>query len=130
MSMNCHELRESLLTPNGADRRAEVEAHIGNCPDCARYAARFRQVLRILQDRHAEVEPGPEFVSRVVSQFATQPVEILGWAAWRLIPATLALVAALFWWTVQTTPDPAALLAESPTEDVLTWITGANGADS
>ncbi len=90
--------------------------------------SRMDEVRRLLREHHAGVEPDPGFAQRVVARIEREPRDLLGWAALRLLPATLVLALLLVWWTVTRTPDPATLLLESPAEDPLGWVAEAGEA--
>jgi hypothetical protein len=67
--MNCHEL-ETLLCDyvDGTlrqENRAEVEAHLAECPGCAEMARDAVAVVALV-GRSAEVEPPPELVTRIL----------------------------------------------------------------
>ena len=119
MSASCREIRDRL---ESAGRSRDVEAHLESCAGCARFASRLDAVRDALAGHRADVEPDAGFAARVASQLRSDPADVLGWAAVRLLPATLVLLAALAWIAVQTTSTPSDLLTESPTDDLLTWV--------
>lgn len=123
--MTCHEARNELLRrPEqglGEALPTAIAAHLADCPACARLAERYERVRRDLARHHAGVEPDPGFAARVVARLP-RPTEMLGWAALRLLPATLALVLVLSGWCWLAAPAPSALLDESPSDDLLAWV--------
>lgn len=130
--MTCNEVRNELLRrpwrdPDATSGRsptglpAETAAHLRGCPACSRLAARLGQVQRDLERHHAGLEPEPGFAARVVSRLP-RPTEVLGWAAVRLLPATVALVLVLTGWCWLAAPSPSALLDDSPSDDLLAWV--------
>jgi len=71
--MNCYELETSLCDyvdgTLSAARKAEVEAHLAQCPGCAEMARDVSAVVA-LANRAAEVEPPPELVTRILYDLA------------------------------------------------------------
>jgi hypothetical protein len=122
MSASCREIRDRLTSAGTGDRPQEVEAHLASCAGCARFASRLDAVREVLAGHRANVEPDASFAARVAARLRNDPADVLGWAAVRLLPATLVLLAALAWVAFQTTATPSDLLSESPTDDLLTWV--------
>jgi hypothetical protein len=122
MNRNCRDIRDRLASSPGGTRSRGLDAHLQTCPGCARVAARLDAVRQALEGHHANVEPDAGFAARVTSNLRNDPADALAWAAVRLLPATLILLAALAWIAFRTTATPADLLAESPTDDLLTWV--------
>ena len=115
--MRCAEVKNRLV----ADRAsAEVAAHLEGCGSCREFSARLEATRRSLAGRLTEVEPGPGFAARVIAELAPAP-DPLGWAALRVLPATLALALVLCGWALLS-PSPTELLAESPTDDLISWV--------
>lgn len=93
------------------DGDSKLRNHLASCPSCRRLATRtesLRQDLRALQ---ANVEPDGGFSARVLQRIAAPPddVEILGWAAWRLVPGAMVLLAGLLAWGTAFGWTPASL---------------------
>jgi len=122
MNAGCREIRDLLTSVPNGERPRTVEAHIEDCAGCARFAARLDAVHGALAGHHANVDPDAGFAARVAGGVRNDPADVLGWAAVRLLPATLVLLAALAWIAFRTTATPADLLTESPTDDLLTWV--------
>jgi hypothetical protein len=122
MSASCREIRVRLESATSGDHRRDIDAHLRDCADCARFASRLDAVRHALTGHHADVEPDSGFAGRVAARLRHDPADVLGWAAVRLLPATLVLLAALAWIAFQTTATPSDLLSESPTDDLLTWV--------
>ncbi len=114
--MTCHESRERLselldeVLP--APERAEVDAHLADCPECRRELERLRATVSLLQ-RVEPVRAPAGFVDRVMA--AVRPVP---WyrrlAAWIFLPlliklpaeaAAMALVAILAVYLFQRDPE-------------------------
>jgi hypothetical protein len=132
---DCRRLREQLCEPAAhAGIAAPVSdwasRHLASCPDCAAFARRLEQVRRALARPLSEpaIEPGPHFPARVLARIA-RPAELMGWAAFRALPAALGLALALAWLGLSTpasppppAPAPSPLLDEPPSsEQLLAW---------
>jgi hypothetical protein len=103
--------------PDGCD------SHLDSCPSCAAYAGRLHAAIGLLREHHGNVEPDAAFAGRVTAHLRQQPAAVLGWAALRLLPLSLALVLVLVWLSTQVSgTTPAQTVAQAPTDDVLTWI--------
>jgi anti-sigma factor RsiW len=123
--MNCREVRD-LLT--GVGEPTEVRTHIEDCPECATYAERLDSARKALRDHHETFEPDAGFALRVADRLNGRTPELLGWAAARLLPATLVLLAVLG--VLAFRALPALEVAEevtSPTDNVLAWVLGDDG---
>lgn len=110
-----------------------MSRHLASCPGCAAFARRLELVRAALAapPPAAVVEPDPHFAARVLARLA-RPSELIGWAAFRALPAALGLALALAWLgltapTSPTLPAPATaaaspLLDEPPSsEQLLAW---------
>lgn len=129
---DCRRLREQLCEPAAAPPAPIADAaarHLASCPDCAAFARRLelaRQVLAGPRPAPA-IEPDPYFPARVLARIA-RPSELIGWAAFRALPAALGLALALAWLGLSTpassppTPPASPLLDEPPSsEQLLAW---------
>lgn len=143
----CRRVREQLCEPGAgaADGMADgVAGHLASCADCAAFARRLELVRRALgrplavsdrggdgggEDRGMDrgaIEPDPLFPARVLARIA-RPAELIGWAAFRALPAALGLALALAGVGLLGLPGAAAapaspLLDEPPSSDqLLTW---------
>ena len=116
--MHCRDARGLLTT--GGDRPAALASHLEACAACARYASRLESARRMLREHHGRVEPDSGFAERVAANLPHATTDILGWAATRLLPATLALVIVLGWFALQARSAPDAVTA--PTDDLLSWV--------
>lgn len=123
MSLDCRQVRDRLMTAGPS--APELARHLDTCPACARFASRFDETRALLRRHHAGAEPDAAFAARVVEALP-DPSELLGWAALRLLPATLALALVLGVWCVIATPGPGSLVEESPTDDVLAWVVASD----
>jgi hypothetical protein len=110
---------------------AGVAGHLASCPDCAAFARRLELVRQALGGPLAtsdggEIEPDPQFAARVLARVA-RPAELIGWAAFRTLPAALGLalaLAGLGWLGLPgaAAAPPSPLLDEPPSSDqLLTW---------
>jgi hypothetical protein len=129
MSASCREIRDRLESTTNGNRPRDVDAHLRDCAGCARFAARLDAVRHALTGHHADVAPDAGFADRVAARLRNDPADALVWAAVRLLPATLVLLAALAWIAFQTTATPSDLLSENPSDDLLTWVV-QNGSGS
>jgi len=131
-ALDCRRLRAQLCEPAAAPAppaEAPASRHLAVCPDCAAFARRLelvRQALAGLRSAPA-IEPDPYFPARVLARIA-RPADLLGWAAFRALPAAMGLALALAWLGLSTpspqppTTPPSPLLDESPSsEQLLAW---------
>jgi len=131
---DCRRLREQLCEPaapggHGAPTSDRAARHLASCPDCAAFARRLelaRQALAGPRPAPA-IEPDPYFPARVLARIA-RPAELIGWAAFRALPAALGLALALAWLGLSMpassppTPPASPLLDEPPSsEQLLAW---------
>ncbi len=126
--MNCDETRSLLLDPrlDGATTPV-LDNHLSGCGSCSAFARRFGVARELMRARQAEHRPDAYFAQRV-SAAVPGDTELLGWAAARLLPATLALLIALTAWAWLSTPGPSGLVEISPTDDLLTWAIEGDGS--
>jgi predicted anti-sigma-YlaC factor YlaD len=126
--MSCGRLRDQLTASGGGPLPEAARRHLRDCAPCRRYAERMESARAILRDHRAEVEPDPGFAVRVAARLQEPPSEMLGWAAQRLLPATLALLLVLAWFAFSATPDSVQTSTEpAPTEDLFTWVLDPSG---
>jgi hypothetical protein len=85
-------------------------------------AARIETARRLLRDHHADIRPDAAFADRVVARLPQASPDLLGWAALKLLPATLLVAVVLGWLAWQATVDPGTAQVSSPTEDLLSWV--------
>lgn len=116
---SCERTRDRLLA-DGED--ATLLAHLESCAACARFARRTRAVRRGLEERHAGIEPDPGFAARVSARLRLEPTQLLGWAALRLLPATLAVVLMLGWFVSQVGNGSQTTVTSSDSDDLLSWV--------
>jgi hypothetical protein len=105
----------------GEASAAGVARHLKDCVACSRYAERLGAAGVLLRDHHAELAPPAGFTARVGAALPA-PAGLLGWAALRVLPATLALVLVLSGWCWLEAPWPSVPLGESATDDLLSWV--------
>ena len=84
--------------------------------------ARLERARVYFQEHHAGVEPDSGFATRVAARLERPSTDLLGWAAWKLLPATLALAVVLAWFALRVTPGTGSVASASPTEDPVGWI--------
>jgi hypothetical protein len=123
--MNCKKARKRLV--RGASRGAHpaLLSHLESCPSCGSFAARLAEARQALKDHWHVHEPPASFARRVVANLPRRqadPFDVLGWAAVRLLPATLLLLVLLGSWSLVAAPSPTDLLADGGSQDVLTWV--------
>jgi predicted anti-sigma-YlaC factor YlaD len=128
--MNCAQVRKWLADDQVETRSARVLEHLEECPGCARLADRLQTARELLRDHHAGAEPDAGFSARVVAALPSSSSEVLGWAAVRLLPVTLALALVLTVWALAVTPSPTSLVDQSADEDLWSWILSSPGGGS
>ena len=120
--MNCRNVRHRVAEGRPGDGLAPtIGEHLRSCEECAAFAERHRLAVELLAERRAEVEPDAGFAARVLTALP-EPEDALGWAALKILPASLALALVLVGWTLWQTQSPASLVQESPSDDVLAWV--------
>jgi predicted anti-sigma-YlaC factor YlaD len=128
--MSCAKLRNHLTLSAGEPLPEPLQRHLRECAPCRRYAERVDAARSILRGHRVEVEPDPGFAIRVAARLREQPAEMLGWAAQRLLPATLALLLVLAWFAFSAPPDTTYADEElAPTEDLFTWVLEPSGEE-
>ena len=123
--MKCREARRQLTDGAQGSAARAAATHLGECAPCQRYSTRLAEARRALRARRGDFVPDPAFAARVLARLPSHEAatpELLGWAALRLLPATLALLLSLGLWSLASSPSPTALLAEETSQDVLNWV--------
>lgn len=120
--MSCKHLRDRLMDADGAPLTANDTDHLERCADCRRFAERLNAARQALKAHHGNVEPDSAFAARVAARLPQGPAELLGWAAARLIPATLALVLVLAWFAYRGAPVETVAEESVPTDDLVSWV--------
>jgi hypothetical protein len=116
----CSRVRRQLWwSPEPA--AAAARGHLESCAACAAFARRLelaRQQLGrpLLPD--GALEPDPGFPVRLMARIG-RPSDVLGWAAFRALPAALGLALALAWLGLSTSPaaPPTTTVAGVVAED-------------
>lgn len=124
--MNCNEARHTLTLGHGT-KAYGLDAHLADCSACRGYASRLATAQKMFREHHGDVLPDAGFAARVVARLPDPASEVLGWAALRLIPATLLLALVLAWVALDT---PATTIVEetvAPTDDLVSWILEQSG---
>jgi hypothetical protein len=88
----------------------------------ARYDARIGDARRYFREHRSEATPDVAFATRVVANLPPRRENLLGWAAVRVLPATLILAVVLAIWAVRVAPVPDSLLQANLDEDLLSWV--------
>lgn len=130
--MSCKKTRDQLMSSTAGDR---AQDHLRSCPACREFAGRLELTRQTLEEHHGNHQPDPLFAQRVTAALPDAP-DMLGWAAMRLLPATLAAALVLSAWCWIATPGPGSLvdsLAESvveeaPSDDLLAWVLEEDGS--
>ncbi len=137
-SRTCRRVRERLCVGGGETGQgmAAARRHLESCAACAEFAQRLdlaRQALGLPLSPPWAAQPDPGFSARVVA-LIERPAELLGWAAFRAMPAALGLALALAWlgFTSQQpavpTPSSTPTLLEEPspsTDQLIAWSAGS-----
>jgi predicted anti-sigma-YlaC factor YlaD len=132
--MKCRRARALLHAsePQGSHAAASggLRRHLAECGDCSRHSERLEELYRALGEHRASVSPATGFAARVRSRLPQQD-DALGWAALRLLPATVGLVLFLSWLNWQQSAIADETIGD-PTNAVLTWVLepaiGENGS--
>lgn len=119
--MSCRSTRDLMMKRSRDSMGVEVRRHLEDCEGCTRFAERLGLADELLSERQLELDPDAGFAARVVAALP-EPPQVLGWAALRVLPATLALALVLVGWTFLQTQTPSVLVEESPSDDLLTWV--------
>lgn len=118
--MNCRVVRDRLQAP--AERGSDVEEHLRECSACARYSERLVLAHRALRAHRGDFQPDGDFARRAVARLSNEPAELLGWAALRLLPASLVLLLVLAWFAAQVSPDFSGGSTAQAGDDPLIWL--------
>jgi hypothetical protein len=123
MTMNCRELRNTWQAGQTSQPK-KLLTHLTVCDACAEYTRRIEVARQLFAAHQGNLEPDAGFVSRVVTHIPQDPIDVMGWAVARLLPATLLLVLILAWFALNAAPvitDVAE--SQAPTDDLLGWVT-------
>ena len=92
---------------------------------------RLDEVRRLLRERRVDVEPGADFAARVLARLPRNESWSIGWAARRVLPASIALamvlmiaIAATGGFTARTSwaSSPSAAAGTPAGNDPLEWL--------
>jgi hypothetical protein len=128
--MDCAQVRTKLTNQQADTPEAGVLEHLEECSGCSRFAERLRLAEDLLHNHHSGIEPDAGFAGRVVAALPTSSSDVLGWAAIRLLPATLALALVLTVWALAVTPSPTSLVEQAVGDDLWSWILDSPGGES
>lgn len=135
--MKCREIREKLVRL-AVDRRApaEVTDHLEACETCRRFSRRLAETRDALRGHHAGVRPDGQFAARVLERISAashgrDPMDELGWAAGRMLPAAVLLAVLCAWASLRPGHGVQPLLLPDPGDDALTafLVSGLDGSD-
>ena len=84
---------------------------------------RLERARAYFRDHHANVGPDAGFADRVTARLDNTSSEVLGWAAWRLLPATAVLTALLLFLSLTAdTRSPTVATQDTADDDLLSWV--------
>jgi anti-sigma factor RsiW len=117
-ALDCRRVRERLCEAGPAGLSSHLAGHLAECPACAAFARRLQLARQALGRPLSALEPDPLFQARVVARIE-RPAELIGWAAFRALPAAVGLALALagIGWLAPGTP-PQAAPPDSPDSQV------------
>lgn len=124
--MNCRAARD-LLMRDERPMASVVADHVDACDGCTEFARKLDLARATLRAHQGEHRPDAAFAQRVRASLPGD-TDLIGWAALRLLPATLALTLVLSAWCWIATPGPQALFEQSPTDDLLSWALEEDGS--
>ncbi len=135
----CRRVRARLSTA-GPLVPSQVATHLDGCAACAAFARRLDLARQILAEPAsppwAAAVPDANFAARVAMRIE-RPSELLGWAAFRALPAALGLAVALAFlgFTTSSPPTPPVatvasaappqLLLDEPSPDQIVALSSA-----
>lgn len=119
--MNCRTARRAMDKLDAA-RDIALQHHLAGCDDCRKLKDALDAAGSMLKERHAGVVPDAAFAARIRARLHTEPAQVLGTAALRLLPVTAIILALLTWMAFTATPVTDTIVAKAPTEDVLAWV--------
>lgn len=125
--MRCGRLKDLCSADRTAVRDPRVVAHVEGCAGCRAFLERLALAREVLATPLCEALPDAGFAGRVAARLP-RPVDLMGWAALRLLPAALALLLALAAYGQGHPPSAADLwLLEPSSGQLLTWSALAGG---
>jgi hypothetical protein len=125
--MRCRTLRSDCSSGELALRDPRAVEHVRECADCRAFLARLETAREVLATPLCDARPDAGFAARVAARLP-RPVEILGMAALRLLPAAVALLLALAAYGQGQPPSAADLwLLEPSSGQLLAWSVLADG---
>jgi len=128
--MNCDEARKRMDASLDGPANGALRDHLGGCAGCRDYRERALAARSWFRTHCADVQPDAAFAARVAARLEPRDAaDALGWAAARLLPATVALVAVLGWFAFQSSPDLAQDRTEVADDDLLTWLIDQDGSE-
>ena len=116
--MKCARIRRCLAAGQATHR--SVRQHLEDCADCTSFAARLGDVEQALREHRSQVIPPAGFAA-TVQQRLPQGNDLIGWAALRILPATLGLVLLLSWLTLRQ-ESTVENLDTDPTDALVSWM--------
>jgi len=83
---------------------------------------RMREARLYFQSHHAHAVPDAGFAARVAARLAPDPAGTLGWAAMRLLPASLLLALVLGYVSVRKASANETVQTPPADDDVIAWV--------
>jgi hypothetical protein len=121
--MRCSALRDRATAGRLAPTDPRIESHLAGCGECRAFMTRLALARQILAVPLSTTLPDAGFAGRVTARLP-RPVELLGWAAVRLLPAALALLVGLAAYGAWHPPATGDLwLLDPSAEQLLAWST-------
>jgi hypothetical protein len=114
---DCRRVRNQLLREGEAASR-RLGPHLAGCAGCSDFARRLVLARQALGRRASDPRPDPGFAARVQARLPRSG-DMLGWAAFRALPAAVAVALALAAVGISQQPPPASPLLVEPNSDQL-----------
>jgi len=83
---------------------------------------RIREARRYFEQHHANAVPDAGFAARVAARLTRDPAETLGWAAMRLLPASVLLAAVLGYVSLRMIGAGESAPVPGSDDDVIAWV--------
>jgi len=112
--------RELTACKAGEPTSNATRRHLDGCPHCARFDRRLRSVELAMREHRSRTTAPPGFAT-AVGRLLPQDRDLIGWAALRLLPATIGLLLLLSWLNLQQARTAGSETSD-PTEAVLSWV--------
>ena len=123
--MNCATTRRRLIED---PEDPELASHLEGCLECRAFAQRRAAVGVALGAAREAHRPDASFSARVLARRGGS-VELLGLAAWRLMPAAVALILAAAWASLTAPPSLVDLMLHPEQAAVLLLAAGDDASE-